>query len=448
MKFKDIIYPVATSRLTEIISYLDDHMLNNGSTEQLEEAYDILERQLEKIKEVYEDQLGDPCLKNTLEEFETITFFNNSTLELYNKTKFFLLLCSFIESDTGLDLDDDIVFDPDKFGISQTVRKTLPQKVFGFNNVNNSIVFIDLTSSIIESDLSNAGLSNGLIALLLHHMARADAINNLSFTQAHVLCPIDSSSFVAESALKMYAALNGHIIHKEIQGKNLHASAVQLSRISPKDPFSQFEDTLIVLSEFNGATDLIRKYLSLYHIIEGFMFKIPIVALASKSNGNIFSLRDFRRLSEAVQEKELQALKDIFVDQNKGDFWQRNIGGKKFSAIISTAARSLSAQPGWVEAHCNYFLSRLMVTNCNSYSDICRNMNAKIYCELIYKIRCAIVHNKETELHLSYSNLNKAIALLIEELLIVPLHMLVSDLLTDKSSMVWYSGPSLQLYEA
>lgn len=71
-----------------------------------------------------------------------------------------------------------------------------------------------------------------------------------------------------------------------------------------------------------------------------------------------------------------------------------------------------------------------------------------VFSELIYKFRNSIVHNKETEFHITYGNFSEfpAIVNLMENLLIKCLEEIVYNLLINNNPLVWYSQPSLQLY--
>lgn len=419
-------------------------------TEYLEEAHDLLNTHLEMITNTY-IYSALPCLTSVYNDLETDQSFVNFPIDRLHKLKMILQLSSFVESDSGLDLDDDIGFSEDKFSFLQLDDHTIPRFIYGYHNINSlddSLLFIDFNSSYSESNILESSLSNSLISLLIHHISKADIEGHLDFSKAYILCSKNTSNTVAISALKMNAALQGHVIHTEISMQTLSASPIQLSRISAMHPYSQFEETLIILSEFNSTSDLLRKYLSIYHIIENFMFKIPLVILGKENNGNVFSLRDFRRLNEAVQDRELSALISIFKEQKKGAFWDRGIPSGIFSNLIRTAGQSLNNFPEWENTDCDTFLNKLQVnTGGRTSIAFLTDIGVKEYCDLLYKIRCAVVHNKETELHLSYFKINKTIAILIENIFIKPLHTLISDLLTDNSSTVWYSGPELKLYQ-
>ncbi|MCX0440644.1 hypothetical protein [Aeromonas veronii] len=452
LKYSDIIYPAITklieSLLVKIDEYIDTAVIDD--TEYLEDAHDLLNTHLEKVTNTYINA-APPCLTSIYHDLEKDQCFVNFPIDRLNQLKIILQLSSFVENDSGLDLDDDIGFDEDNFSFLQLDDHTIPRFIYGYHNshsIDDSLLFIDFSSKYSSSDFSESSLSNGLISLLILKISKADLEGRLDFSKSYILCSKNTSNTVAISALKMNAALQGHVIHTEISMQKQSASPTQLSRISARHPYSQFEETLIILSEFNSTSDLLRKYLSIYHIIENFMFKIPLVLLGRENNGNVFSLRDFRRLNEAIQDRELLALTSIFKEQKKGAFWNRSISGGSFSNLVKTAAHNSTQVFEWDNTDCDIFLTKLQINTGGRPSiTFLTNIEVKEYCELLYKIRCAIVHNKETELHLSYFKINKTIAILIENILIKPLHKLISDLLTDNSSTVWYLGPELKLYQ-
>ncbi|EON93158.1 hypothetical protein MARLIPOL_03960 [Marinobacter lipolyticus SM19] len=451
MKYKDILYPAAIGWIDRLLASVDEYFeVNEDPEEFVENSYDILDSCRDKIDNVYMEDLGDPCMMAVLDELEGESCFDGFPIEEdFIRLKKVLQLSGFIESDGDIDLDDDIVFDDAAFSLSECRGAFSNFSIFGYHNsarLKDSLVFIDLSARDLHSNMEDSGLSNGLIALLIKVMSKIEEDEGLDFSKAYILFSSEGSSMCAESALRMHAALQGKIIHTEISANSLTSSSVYLDRISPRDPYSQFEETLIVLSEFNSASDLLRKYISLYHVIENFMFKVPLANLGRDNNGDVFSLRDFRRLSEAVQGRELDALTNVFKKESYGNFWKRSVNGDSFENIVNGSIARLTAIQGWDTVDCNQFLSRLAIRGISSYTNLCNDLNVRKYCEIVYKVRCSVVHNKETELHLSYSNMNPTIAVFIEEALMKPLYALISDLLTDKNSKVWYTGPELRLY--
>jgi len=66
---------------------------------------------------------------------------------------------------------------------------------------------------------------------------------------------------------------------------------------------------------------------------------------------------------------------------------------------------------------------------------------------LVYQVRCAIVHNKETEFHLTYASLDTTMKALIESFLIPSLEDICFSLIGCRNDKVWYSKQEIMLYQ-
>jgi hypothetical protein len=445
MNCKEVIYPLLTDYIDDLLTALTN-WLNDNSDDSLEQVHDLLTESLDLITNVYTDDVGGPCLGEVKVKLEEIDF-GDFPIEGWGKFKIFLTLTKIIEGDGSFDLSDSIGFDKDDFVVSEYQGNDFPVSALGFLNnteVKDSMAYLNLNSQELVIDIGSSDFTNGLLTLFLYILSNK---NDLDETGSYILYRSDSLNSVAAcSALKMHAVLKGNVVHIEKSVVRLPILVPLLDRVSSMHPYGQFEETLVILSEFNNSNDVIRSFLALYHILESFMYKVPVVNLGANNNGNIFSLRDFRRLYDNVSGKERDALKNLFSKPEMGQIWERNINGDKFKNIVSANVLSLENN-GFVSADCSHFLDKLNSGNLKSHDELNNNLTAKSYSQFIYDVRCSIVHNKETEFHLSYFNLDNTISALLNSVLISPLFMLIADLLTDVNSKVWYSGPALNLYK-
>jgi hypothetical protein len=69
------------------------------------------------------------------------------------------------------------------------------------------------------------------------------------------------------------------------------------------------------------------------------------------------------------------------------------------------------------------------------------------FSKIVYAIRNAIVHNKETEFHLTYASLDPTMRLLIESFLIPILEKICFSLIGSPNVDLWYQNKSLSLYK-
>jgi hypothetical protein len=194
-----------------------------------------------------------------------------------------------------------------------------------------------------------------------------------------------------------------------------------------------------VLSEYNSRDELLLKYLTIYHVIENFMFKRPIVELESKQAGKVFTIRDFRRLYRQVETREPDAIKQLF-----------NVVSK----MPATAAASF--EQNWV----NRWTAALPVAIAPDvdkalgaldmgfkHSEFTVGQAAARFSQLVYAIRNAVVHNKETEFHLTYASLDATFLRLIESFLIPALEEVCFALVGRKNPELWYSQDKLYFYK-
>ncbi|WP_299181946.1 hypothetical protein [uncultured Neptuniibacter sp.] len=451
MKYKDVIYTSITDRIDRMLSSINDELETNGDNETLEACSDVLNNVTDGITEVYMGNQAAPCLPNLYDEINTATCFSAVEIMDWDELLPLFKIAIEIEKDAAngiIDLENDVSLDEEKFCLAEYNGSELPFTAFGYHNQThpiNSVAYIKVQLDNLERDIDDGGFDNNLLGLLLHFLSKEE---NLEFNQAYMLYNKNvPNSSAAESAMKMYAALQGRVIHIEKPSYKINTPTQLLERVSPADSYNQFEETLIIISELNHSNDILGTFLSMYHVIESFMFKIPIVNLADSNGGNLFSLRDLRRLGEAVKDSEPTLLAKLFKEEEMGEFWEREINGTKFKDIVSSEISLFYTEPYWSDPDCEEFLSHLNIKNTNTYADLCTHLNADKYAKMLYKVRCAIVHNKETELHLSYFNINQTIEKVLNDALIKPLLLLISDLITDKSSKVWYTGPELKLYQ-
>ena len=68
------------------------------------------------------------------------------------------------------------------------------------------------------------------------------------------------------------------------------------------------------------------------------------------------------------------------------------------------------------------------------------------FAQIIYLVRNAIVHNKETEFHLNYATLNDTIYSLIELFLMPTLEEICFGLIGKENAHIWYKNRELNLY--
>jgi len=242
-----------------------------------------------------------------------------------------------------------------------------------------------------------------------------------------------------DSFVRLSVLASGKIIHTP-QNYNKPLQIIDADIFQVGELYQQWNEVHTVLSEYNDRTETLLKYLTIYHVIENFMFKFPIVDLERKNDGKMFSIRDFRRLYTSTETSETGALKRLFdvilkekarglvtFDKHLTTRWKGLIVTQQISEM-NTALALLGIKQKYAEFN---------ATNC-----------AEIFSKIVYQVRCAIVHNKETEFHLTHSsfNSNNSFRILIEDFLLPSLEEICYSLIGKKNQHIWYGHKELQLY--
>jgi len=270
------------------------------------------------------------------------------------------------------------------------------------------------------------------------------AFHFLAALQALTALPVGHAAFVkrpnqpianeaVEAFVRMAVLITGRPVHSAQQ--YLHAPRViNPDAIEICNLYQQWGEVLNVLSEYNSRKDVLLKYLTIYHVIENFMFKLPIVALERQQNGRMFSIRDFRRLYQQVEMAEGEALKQLFA----------KILPMEASPGVTFGQHIVSNWTGMPQADVDSALVTLGLSF--TFTGFTASTAAPHFAKLVYAIRNAIVHNKETEFHLTYASLDMKVCSLIEVFLIPSLEEICFSLIGSHNVYLWYQNRELLLY--
>lgn len=254
-----------------------------------------------------------------------------------------------------------------------------------------------------------------------------------------LVCP--SACLVSQenvlSLLKIYMLASGKKVTKTIE----YLKSPKNSSINSFDPllnYAQFGEVVQIMGEYVERKDVLSKYLSIYHVIENFMFKYPIVKLERSRSGVMFSIRDFKSLYKAVETKEQEAVISLMKVAFALPFNAINIGQEIYqlwAAFITAQTPNLG--------DIDDFLSRLDVkrSSVNSLPTF-----VTFFSTALYRIRCSVVHNKETEYHISSENYSAGCRLVLEEFYLPALEELIFLLLSKENDVVWYKSDSIKLW--
>lgn len=303
----------------------------------------------------------------------------------------------------------------------------------------------DMPSLELKSS-SAASLENAIAAanisprLLFHFLAALGSLADLPQRHAALAKNVAPQPDIAvlDAFAKLAILASGEPIH------TAHPHLAPPCVIDPDSirfgaSYHQWNDVIHVLSEYNSRDELLLKYLTIYHVVENFMFKLPIVDLERQQSGRMFSIRDFRRLYEHVDMNESDALKQLFIvilqmQASPGVTFQQHITAR-WNALV----------PGIAQADIDKALGVLgLAFRFNGFQ---APATAGCFSKLVYAIRNAIVHNKETEFHLTYASLDANVCSLIEVFLIPALEEICFALVGSPNTQLWYQNKELLLYK-
>lgn len=185
-----------------------------------------------------------------------------------------------------------------------------------------------------------------------------------------------------------------------------------------ENKYCQYYELFDLISESHYCDDVLRRYLNMYQIIENMCYRRN---LAKISRG---SKRGFVRHSIAIASKANKNETDEIVNGIMEIF--SGINGVIVESDISPY---------------NLFLER-------EYGIANRGHCGKKVAKIIYNLRNSIVHNKSTELHFSYGNIDeyKDVIELIR-LLIEKLEPKIIEIINDPSNNILeYDGKKMDLY--
>ena len=147
--------------------------------------------------------------------------------------------------------------------------------------------------------------------------------------------------------------------------------------------YEQYFDAYNVMSESKFADDVLYRYLRMYQILEYFGYRRT---LAEMTKGNIKENGFVRQLISKVSGHS--TTESVEIKNGISDMMPPLAGDARHPGIFTAADITVQME--------DFIKNKLLITN-YSYND------ARLW-DVIYKLRNCIVHNKESDLHFTYSN--------------------------------------------
>lgn len=273
---------------------------------------------------------------------------------------------------------------------------------------------------------------------LLHEVSGIDFIGDhqyLFYCKSHFDAGVSTKN--VSTLLKLHMISSGMKTTPSPEYSRLPSNS-SLELFCPSQSYIQFQDVIGILGEYNNRSDILSKYLSIFHVIENFMFKEPIVRLERSSAGTMFSIRDFKRLYKSVDMDEQKAIKSLFKEAFKVIF-----NGAEFKVFAYQEWQDFLVRNSADESKITDFLCLLSITD---FTNVNGGNFYDFIARVVYQVRCSIVHNKETEFHVSSENYPDGCKLILEDFLLRFLEELIFLLVSKDNPIVWYTSESIKLW--
>ncbi|KAA6315338.1 hypothetical protein EZS27_034188 [termite gut metagenome] len=191
--------------------------------------------------------------------------------------------------------------------------------------------------------------------------------------------------------------------------------------------YEQYYEILDVLNEVIQSKDILSRFLKIYHILEFLSYRVLLVQVVEKTQKSKTFVREILKFSDNIMRK---SEKQIFVDN--------------FKSIFEMDASHFKSQ---ITAHKPKEVRAFIKDNFNISFD---PTNITLLANLIYDIRCSIVHNKASELHFTISNPEdyRLIIELIKQLIKALEYLIVKKISTStkQTNIIQYPIGNLDLY--
>ncbi|MCU8468909.1 hypothetical protein OC513_14590, partial [Vibrio vulnificus] len=251
--------------------------------------------------------------------------------------------------------------------------------------------------------------------------------------------------------LKLHLLASGYYYH-DIKLASIRNKQNERNLLAPDHTLQQFDDSLIIISEYNSRREILNKFLSIYQLIENFMYKHPLVKLNENHNGEMFSIRNFKDMYERLGDSELNSLFNL-LNSIYDDSFEGGILLSELASSFHNLARNGVMEKADIDDALNSLGIKQKSGTPYTY-DILDGFSLpqrkaewpRIISKIIYYTRNAIVHNKETEFHLSHNYLSDSIYNFIDMFILSECENVIYKLIYKPNSIIWYTHDRIKLY--
>ena len=201
--------------------------------------------------------------------------------------------------------------------------------------------------------------------------------------------------------------------------------------------YDQFFDVYDVLNEVKHSTDILTQFMKVYQVLELLAYRRKFQELIKEHLEHQYPIvRKIESLTDSFKKNEKKELKELFVKcfpniQDKLD--PRDSHSRRYTAGSAYLTPNC----------CEYLKLKYEISYRKTGHPKIDTGNIS---DLVYGVRCSIVHNKETEFHFTFNNVEeyKDIVPLMDKLIEI-LQIEILELINKGSDLV-YTHDKLPLY--
>lgn len=156
-------------------------------------------------------------------------------------------------------------------------------------------------------------------------------------------------------------------------------------------PYEQYHDSFNIIADMKRSDDLLTRFLKMYQVLELFMFRLKLVPLAQGQATRNSFVSNVRKTVNNLN--ELESLKELFRDV--------------FKDIHKTDVKDDIDPPQAGKIELGQYIYRELKENLKNILDVNIVSDESTLAKLVYKIRCCIVHSKESEMHFTPDNIEE-----------------------------------------
>lgn len=156
-------------------------------------------------------------------------------------------------------------------------------------------------------------------------------------------------------------------------------------------PYEQYHDSFNIIADMKRSSDLLTHFLKMYQVLELFTFRLKLVPLAQGQATRNSFVSNVRNTVDNLN--ELKSLKELFREV--------------FAGIQNISVESFFDPPLTSKTKLSTYIKKHLTPNMKTILKVAGASDENQIAELIYKIRCCIVHSKESEMHFTPDNIEE-----------------------------------------